>query len=69
MAGGSGSVLGTLLGVTIMSMLTNGLNHVGVSAFIQQLILGVLLISVLIFNSNVLPGLERRLSSRKAASK
>lgn len=69
MAGGSGSVLGTLLGVTIMSMLTNGLNHVGVSAFIQQLILGVLLISVLIFNSNVLPGLERRLSSSKAASK
>ena len=67
MAGGSGSPIGTLLGVTIMSMLTNGLNHIGVSPFIQQLILGVLLIAVLIFNSNILPNLEQRLANRKAA--
>lgn len=67
MAGGSGTIFGTLLGVTIISMLTNGLNHIGVSAYIQQLILGVMLIAVLVFNSNVLPMLYRFTRRNEAA--
>jgi ribose/xylose/arabinose/galactoside ABC-type transport system permease subunit len=55
MAGGSGSPVGTLLGVTIFSLLSNGLNHIGVSPYIQQFILGALLISVLVLNENILP--------------
>ena len=55
MAGGSGTPVGTLLGVTIISMLSNGLNHIGVSPYIQQFILGLILIAVLIVNSNILP--------------
>ena len=55
MAGGSGTPVGTLLGVTIISMLSNGLNHIGMSPYIQQFILGVILIAVLVLNANVLP--------------
>lgn len=59
-AGGEGSPIGTLLGVTILSMLSNGLNHVGVSSFIQQLIIGVTLVAVVVINSNILPVLSRK---------
>lgn len=55
MSGGNGTPLGTLLGVAIISILSNGMNHVGTSAYIQQFILGVVLIVVLVFNVNILP--------------
>ncbi len=58
-SGGEGSPVGTFLGVTILSMLSNGLNHVGVSSFIQQLIIGVTLVTVVIINSNLLPTFSR----------
>lgn len=65
MGGGSGSAIGTLLGVTIISMLSNGLNHIGVSPYIQQFILGVLLIAVLILNENILPAIIGRVQRVK----
>lgn len=70
MAGGSGTPIGTLLGVTIISMLNNGLNHIGVSPYIQQFILGLLLILVLVLNANVLPAIISRVqqSKKKAAA-
>jgi ribose transport system permease protein/rhamnose transport system permease protein/inositol transport system permease protein len=58
-AGGEGSPVGTLLGVAVLSMLSNGLNHIGVSAFIQQLIMGLTLITVVVVNSNVTPVFTR----------
>lgn len=68
MAGGSGTPIGTLLGVTIISMLSNGLNHIGVSPYIQQFILGLLLILVLVLNDNVLPTIINRVQrARKKA--
>lgn len=54
MAGGTGSPTGTLLGVIILSILSNGMNHIAVSAYMQQFVLGLTLIIVLIFNANVL---------------
>lgn len=42
--GGQGSVLGTLIGALIMGVLRNGLNLLGVSSFIQQLVIGVVII-------------------------
>lgn len=65
MAGGSGSPIGTLLGVAIFSLLNNGLNHIGVSPYIQQFILGLLLISVLVLNENVLPAVISGMKMRR----
>lgn len=44
MAGGSGSVVGTLLGVFVMSLLKTGLPFIGLQANWQQIITGLILI-------------------------
>lgn len=44
MAGGSGSVVGTLIGVFIMSLLKTGLPFVGLQANWQQIITGIVLV-------------------------
>lgn len=47
--GGEGNVLGTLIGALIMAVLRNGLNLLGVSSFLQQVVIGsVIIIAVLI---------------------
>lgn len=47
--GGEGRILGTLIGAFIMGVLRNGLNLLGVSSFIQQIVIGsVIIIAVLI---------------------
>ncbi|AFD27244.1 ABC transporter permease [Deinococcus gobiensis] len=43
LAGGVGSVGGTIIGVFIIGILRNGLNLIGVSPFIQQIIIGVVI--------------------------
>ncbi|HYW31197.1 MAG TPA: ABC transporter permease [Gemmatimonas sp.] len=42
--GGSGSVVGTLIGALIMSVLRNGLNLLGVSSYVQQIAIGVVIV-------------------------
>jgi len=42
--GGSGSLPGTLIGALIMGVLRNGLNLLGVSSFLQQIVIGVVII-------------------------
>lgn len=47
--GGEGRVVGTLIGALIMGVLRNGLNLLGVSSFVQQTVIGaVIIIAVLI---------------------
>lgn len=47
--GGEGRIVGTLIGALIMGVLRNGLNLLGVSSFLQQTIIGaVIIIAVLI---------------------
>lgn len=47
--GGEGTVLGTLIGALIMAVLRNGLNILGVSSFVQQVVIGsVIIVAVLI---------------------
>ena len=47
--GGEGAVFGTLVGALIMGVLRNGLNLLDVSAFIQQIVIGsVIILAVLI---------------------
>lgn len=49
LAGGKGRILGTLIGALIIGVLNNGLNIIGVSAFWQQVVKGVvILIAVLL---------------------
>ncbi len=44
MSGGTGSVIGTILGVFIMSVLQTGLPYIGLQANYQQIIIGLVLI-------------------------
>ncbi|RPJ59152.1 MAG: ribose ABC transporter permease [Acidobacteria bacterium] len=47
--GGEGRVVGTLVGALIMGVLRNGLNLLGVSSFLQQIVIGsVIIVAVLI---------------------
>jgi len=47
--GGEGRVVGTLVGALIMGVLRNGLNLLGVSSFLQQVVIGsVIIVAVLI---------------------
>lgn len=49
--GGRGSVVGTLLGALIMGVLRNGLNLLGVSSFIQQVIIGAVIIAAVLLDT------------------
>jgi len=47
--GGEGRIVGTLVGALIMGVLRNGLNLLGVSSFLQQVVIGaVIIVAVLI---------------------
>jgi ribose transport system permease protein len=47
--GGQGTLLGTLIGALIMGVLKNGLNLLDVSSFLQQVIIGsVIIVAVLL---------------------
>ncbi len=50
MTGGSGSIVGTLLGVFIMSMLKTGLPFIGLQANWQQIITGLILIGAVMID-------------------
>lgn len=44
LGGGYGTMLGTLFGVLIMGIIQNGLNLLGVSSFVQMIVIGVIII-------------------------
>ncbi|MGI6175062.1 MAG: ABC transporter permease [Christensenellales bacterium] len=44
MSGGEGSILGTLIGALLISVLRNGLNILGVSSYWQQIAIGLVII-------------------------
>jgi ribose transport system permease protein len=48
--GGSGSVIGTLIGALIMSVLRNGLNLLGVSSYLQQVAIGVVIVAAVLID-------------------
>ena len=49
--GGAGSLGGTLVGALIMGVLRNGLNLLGVSSFLQQIVIGVVIIVAVLVDS------------------
>lgn len=49
--GGQGSVAGTLVGALIMGVLRNGLNLLGVSSFVQQVVIGAVIIAAVLLDT------------------
>jgi ribose transport system permease protein len=48
--GGQGTVIGTVIGAMIMGLLSNGCNLLGVSPFMQQIIIGTVIILAVSFD-------------------
>ncbi|HEX8119265.1 MAG TPA: ABC transporter permease [Pyrinomonadaceae bacterium] len=48
--GGEGTVVGTLIGALIMAVLRNGLNILGVSSFVQQVVIGSVIITAVLID-------------------
>jgi len=51
--GGKGTLVGTLIGALIMGVLKNGLNLLSVSSFLQQIIIGSVIIAAVLFDTLV----------------
>lgn len=49
--GGQGSIAGTLIGALIMGVLKNGLNLLSVSSFMQQVIIGLVIIAAVMMDA------------------
>ena len=56
--GGEGRILGTLIGALIIAILRNGLNILNISAFWQQVAIGVIII-IAVFADQVRRGSRR----------
>lgn len=50
MSGGEGNVLGTLVGALIMGVLQNGLTLLNVSSYVQQLVIGSVIVAAVFFD-------------------
>ena len=46
LTGGEGSVIGTIIGSFIMGLIRNGTNLLGISPFVQRIIIGVVIVAV-----------------------
>ena len=49
--GGFGSIWGTLMGAMIIGIIKNGLNLMGVSAYLQKVVIGVILLIAVLVDS------------------
>jgi len=50
LSGGKGSIIGTLIGTLILAVIKNGLNILNISSFIQQIIIGSVIVSAVILD-------------------
>jgi len=51
-SGGIGGVIGTLVGATLLSVIANLLNIIGVSPFIQRIVKGIIIILAILLDQN-----------------
>jgi ribose transport system permease protein len=49
--GGQGTLVGTLIGALIMGVLRNGLNLLGVSSFLQQIVIGAVIVGAVLVDT------------------
>jgi ribose/xylose/arabinose/galactoside ABC-type transport system permease subunit len=64
--GGSGTLVGTLIGALIMGVLRNGLNLLGISSFLQQVVIGGVIIAAVLVDSMLNARAEARRARRVA---
>ena len=50
LAGGQGTVVGTIIGALIMGVLANGANLLGISSFAQQIVIGAVIVLAVTFD-------------------
>jgi ribose transport system permease protein len=50
--GGRGSIVGTLIGAVMLGVLNNGLNMMGVSPYLQNIIKGVIILLAIYISRN-----------------
>lgn len=50
LSGGTGSIAGTVIGVLTIGVLRNGLNLIGVSPFVQQIVIGCVIVIAVVFD-------------------
>ncbi len=67
LAGGRGTIVGTMIGAFVIGVLTVGLNQLGVSSFWQQVIKGLVIVLALIFDQ-LQQRAERRLALQQQAA-
>ena len=53
--GGDGAIGGTLIGALIMGVLRNGLNLLGVSSFVQQVVIGLVIVFAVLIDTALKP--------------
>jgi ribose transport system permease protein len=67
-SGGSGSVIGTAIGVLFLSTLSNGLGFMGVASYWQQVVTGVIVVLAGVAERVQRAGLPRGLRKRRAVA-
>jgi simple sugar transport system permease protein len=50
LSGGRGSILGTLLGIFIISLIGNGLVLLGIDSYLQSVVRGVIIVAAVLLN-------------------
>jgi ribose/xylose/arabinose/galactoside ABC-type transport system permease subunit len=66
--GGEGTVVGTLIGALIMAVLRNGLNILGVSSFVQQVVIGSVIIAAVLLDGILNARAQRARARRTSAA-
>ncbi|QEL17127.1 ABC transporter permease [Limnoglobus roseus] len=64
LAGGSGRILGTLIGVLIISVIQNGMNLTGVESYLQKVVLGLVVLAAVTIDMARQDGRMRAAMSR-----
>lgn len=73
--GGEGTIIGTFIGAMIVGVLSNGLNLLGINAFYQYIIKGIVLVCAVMIDMTLkgegmdIKGLTKRLGFKKKAVK
>jgi ribose transport system permease protein len=68
LAGGSGSILGTLIGAFIISVIQNGMNLIGLESYTQQVVLGAVILGAVLLDKVRSSGGLATLMSRKRST-
>jgi sugar transport system permease protein len=64
LSGGKGTMLGTLLGVLVITLIGNGLVLLGINPFIQDVVRGVIIVTAVLLNIAVTQRSEKRRGTR-----